>query len=329
MDTPSRLLRLLSLLSSRAWWSAAELAAETGVTERTVRRDITRLRDLGYPVEATTGRYGGYTLGRGGRLPPLVLDDDEAVAVAIGLRAAAGGATGAESAALSALAKLDQVLPVRLREQVAALAAVTVGLRAPASPRSTSMPWSPPAWPVGDLSGCASPTSTPRTGATDRLVEPYRLVYTERSWYLVAFDPSRDDWRTFRVDRMTELHLTGVRFTAIDDPPDAVALVSRGVAVAAYDLQVEVRLRLPLGRGPARHGPAHRRRARGRDRPGSCIARIGGDADWIARYLAGLDVAVRGGRGRRGARPSSAPWAVGSSATTGERPPVSRGRMEP
>ena len=202
MDTPSRLLRLLGLLSSRSWWGASELAAETGVTERTVRRDVTRLRDLGYPVEATTGRHGGYTLGRGGHLPPLVLDDDEAVAVALGLRAAAGGATGAESAALSALAKLDQVLPARLRERVAAVAAVTVGLRGPGVPEV-------------DLDqlvtaglACRRPERLRFTYRaaddveTERHVEPYRLVYTDQFWYLVAFDPARQDWRTFRVDRM-------------------------------------------------------------------------------------------------------------------------------
>ena len=288
VDTPNRLLRLLSLLSARSWWSAAELAAETEVTERTVRRDMTRLRDLGYPVEATTGPYGGYTLGRGGRLPPLVLDDDEAVAVAVGLRAAAGGATGTESATLSALAKLDQVLPAQLREQVAAIAAVTVGLRAPGLPEVD----------VDHLVtaglACRRPERLRFTyldaseRRTERLVEPYRLVYTERSWYLVAFDPSRDDWRTFRVDRMSELHLTGARFAPLDDPPDAAELVSRGVAVSAYDLQVEVRIEAPVERTrtfvPPTVGVVEAESAT------TSRVRIGGDADWIARFLAGLEV---------------------------------------
>jgi len=290
VDTPNRLLRLLSLLSARSWWRAADLAAETEVTERTVRRDITRLRDLGYPVEATTGPHGGYTLGRGGRLPPLVLDDDEAVAVAVGLRAAAGSATGTESAMLSALAKLDQVLPAQLRERVAALAAVTVGLR-------------PPGVPEVDVDhlvaaglACRRPErlrftyrdASDRT--SERLVEPYRLVYTERSWYLVAFDPSRDDWRTFRVDRMSELRLTGARFVPVDDPPDAAGLVSRGVAVSVYDLQVEVRLQVPVEQARALVPPTVGVVEAESDT--TSLVRIGGDADWIARYLAGLEVDV-------------------------------------
>ncbi len=287
MDTPSRLLRLLGLLSSRSWWSAAELAAETGITERTVRRDVTRLRDLGYPVEATTGRHGGYTLGRGGHLPPLVLDDDEAVAVALGLRAAAGGATGAESAALSALAKLDQVLPARLRERVAAVAAVTVGLRGPGVPEV-------------DLDqlvtaglACRRPERLRFTyraaddAETERHVEPYRLVYTEQFWYLVAFDPARQDWRTFRVDRMRELHLTNARFDPHPDPPDPADLVAQGVAVAAYDHRASIRLHVPLER--ARAMVPATIAVLTAEAEGSCVARIGGDADWIARYLAGLD----------------------------------------
>ena len=287
MDTPSRLLRLLGLLSSRAWWAATELAAETGVTERTVRRDVTRLRDLGYPVEATSGRHGGYTLGRGGHLPPLVLDDDEAVAVALGLRAAAGGATGSESAALSALAKLDQVLPVGLRERVAAVAAVTVGLRGPGVPEVDLDQL------VTTGLACRRPERLRFTylaadeARSERLVEPYRLVYTDRYWYLVAFDPGRQDWRTFRVDRMSELHLTNARFTPAADPPDAAALVSRGVAVSAYELQVTVRLDVPLEEATRSISPTVAVLEAGSAQ--SCVARIGGDADWIARYLAGLE----------------------------------------
>jgi predicted DNA-binding transcriptional regulator YafY len=287
MDTPSRLLRLLGLLSSRAWWGAADLAAETGVTERTVRRDVTRLRDLGYPVEATSGRHGGYTLGRGGHLPPLVLDDDEAVAVALGLRAAAGGATGAESAALSALAKLDQVLPARLRERVAAVAAVTVGLRGPGVPEV-------------DLDqlvtaglACRRPERLRFTYQaaddvrSERHVEPYNLVYTDRFWYLVAFDLGRTDWRTFRVDRMTELHLTNARFAPVVDPPDAAAQVSRGVALGAYEHQVTVRLAVTPDRAAALLPPTVA--VLEADTETTTLARIGGDPDWIARYLAGLD----------------------------------------
>lgn len=288
MDTPTRLLRLLVLLSARASWTAPELAERLEVTERTVRRDMTRLRSLGYPVTGSSGPYGGYALGAGGHLPPLVLDDDEAVAVAIGLRGAAAGAgEGVESAALSALTKLDRVLPAKLREQVAALRSVTVGLgRADL-----------PAFDVDALVTTALACSRPERlrftytdandNVTDRLGEPYRLVFTQRSWYLVAFDTGRDDWRTFRVDRMSEIGLTGARFVHRDSP-DAAAMVAEGMAVYAHSLQARILLHLPIE--DARHAVS---RTIGVLEPGpdpaTTIARIGGDADWIARYLVGLD----------------------------------------
>jgi predicted DNA-binding transcriptional regulator YafY len=288
MDTPARLLRLLVLLSARQSWTAPELAERLEVTERTVRRDMTRLRGLGYPVEGSSGPYGGYALGAGGHLPPLVLDDDEAVAVAIGLRAAAAGsAPGSESAALSALTKIDRVLPVHLREQVAALRSVTVGLG-----RSDL-----PAFDVETLVTSALACSRPERlrfayidaneNQTDRLVEPFRLVFTSRSWYLVAYDTTRSDWRTFRVDRMTEIKLTGARF-AHREAPDAAAMVAEGMAVAAYAIQARVRLHVPIEearklvtRTVGMLEPD--------DDPSTTIARIGGDADWIAGYVASLE----------------------------------------
>jgi predicted DNA-binding transcriptional regulator YafY len=288
MDTSARLLRLLVLLSARASWTAPELAERLEITERTVRRDMTRLRSLGYPVTGSSGPYGGYALGAGGHLPPLVLDDDEAVAVAIGLRGAAAGAgEGVESAALSALTKLDRVLPAKLREQVAALRSVTVGLgRADL-----------PAFDVDALVTTALACSRPERlrftytdandNVTDRLGEPYRLVFTQRSWYLVAFDTGRDDWRTFRVDRMSEIRLTGARFVH-RDAPDAAAMVAAGMAVYAHSLQARILLHLPID--DARHAVS---RTIGVLEPGSdpatTIARIGGDADWIARYVVGLE----------------------------------------
>lgn len=287
MDTSTRLLRLLSLLSGRAHWTAAELSGETGTTERTVRRDITRLRDLGYPVEATTGPYGGYTLGRGGHLPPLVLDDDEAVAVAVGLRAGAGGSTGTESAALSALVKLDQVLPARLAEQVSAVAAVTVGLR------QAGLPPIDVGALVTTALACRRPERlrfTYRDGSdrvTRRLVEPYRLVYTDRRWYLMAHDADRADWRTFRVDRMEELSLTGTRFVQRDDTPDAAAFVSRGLAVAMYAIKARVLLHAPLEEAKAFISPTVGLLEPETDE--TTIVSIGGEPDWIARFLAGLE----------------------------------------
>jgi predicted DNA-binding transcriptional regulator YafY len=288
MDTPTRLLRLLGLLSARSAWTGTELSERLEVTDRTLRRDITRLRELGYPIEATTGPYGGYELGSGGRLPPLVLDDDEAVAVALALRAvASGGATGAEPSALSALTKLEQVLPVGLRERVGALATFTVGLRrgnlppvdidtlvnvAVACRRFECLRF--------DYRDASDATSV-------RVVHPYRMVHTDRQWYLVAFDTTRDDWRTFRVDRMSTIGTTGQRFAPVEDAPDAVALVAHGIAVAAYATRATVRLAVPLDQARRFLSPSVAELEA--DGDATTIARIGGDADWIARYLAGLE----------------------------------------
>jgi predicted DNA-binding transcriptional regulator YafY len=287
MDTPGRLLRLLTLLSSRPWWTGAELVERLEITDRTLRRDITRLRELGYPVEATTGPYGGYKLGAAGRLPPLLLDDDEAVAVAVALRAASeGAASGLETAALSALTKLDQVLPVGLRERVGALRAVTIGLR------RTELP------PV-DLDvlvvaavACRRPerlkfryTNADGDG-TDRRVEPFRLVYTDRRWYLVAYDLDRVAWRTFRVDRIRDAVATGQPFERTD-PPDAAALVAHGVAVAAWPLQARVRVHAPRGEVERGVSPTMAVIEPGPETDVT-IVRIGGDAPWIADFVAGL-----------------------------------------
>jgi predicted DNA-binding transcriptional regulator YafY len=292
MDTPTRLLRLLGLLSARASWSGAELAERLEVTERTLRRDITRLRDLGYPIEATTGPYGGYELGSGGRLPPLVLDDDEAVAATIALRAVAGGGTsGLETAALSALTKLEQVLPVVLRERVAAIASATVGLRRRDVPPVNVESLLTAALACRRFERLRFDYRDANESASDRLVDPYRVVFTARQWYLVAFDTNRDDWRTFRVDRMSEPKLTGARYVPMEDAPDAVELVARGIAVGAYPLQAVVRLHVPRERAVELLPPTVAVLEDDTDiaHGGTTIARIGGDADWIARYLVGLD----------------------------------------
>jgi predicted DNA-binding transcriptional regulator YafY len=231
----TRVLRLLSLLSVRPVWTGPELADRLGVTTRTVRRDIDRLRDLGYPVEAAPGRDGGYRLGPGGQLPPLLLDDDEAAAVALSLRAAAAGAVGGvEEAALAALSKLDRVLPPRLRARVDALREATVHLSGGASDVD-------PEVLVSAAHACAASercrlTYADRQGhRTERRIEPYRMVSTGRRWYLVARDIDQPDegWRTFRADRIEALEPTGHRFR-LDNPPDAAELVSRGTSVAPY-----------------------------------------------------------------------------------------------
>ncbi|MEU0073636.1 YafY family protein [Streptomyces sp. NPDC006332] len=223
-DTPARLLQLLSLLQTPREWPGGELSERLGVSRRTVRRDIDRLRELGYPVQATKGADGGYRLVAGTAMPPLVLDDEEAVAIAVGLRAGAGHALeGVDEASVRALAKLEQVLPSRLRHRVATLQAATTPLTS------------------GDGASIAPETLTvmastvagrerlrfayrARDGADSRrVVEPYRLVSTGRRWYLVAYDLERDDWRTFRVDRVSSPFATGARFTPRELPTGSAA----------------------------------------------------------------------------------------------------------
>ncbi|MGH3407433.1 MAG: helix-turn-helix transcriptional regulator [Streptosporangiaceae bacterium] len=239
LDTSARLLRLLSLLQARPEWPGPELATRLAITPRTLRRDIQRLRDLGYPVQATPGVAGGYRLGAGAALPPLLLDDDEAVAVAVSLQTAASqSVTGIAETALSALAKLEQVLPARLRDRTAAVQQATVAL--------------PRVAPTVDLdlltalaTACRRHQAlafgyTSRDGAaTERQVEPHRLVHTGYRWYLVARDIARDDWRSFRVDRIAEPRLTGARFVP-RDPPDAASFVARAVTTAPYRYQARV-----------------------------------------------------------------------------------------
>jgi predicted DNA-binding transcriptional regulator YafY len=246
VEAAARLLRLLTLLQARPRWPGAELAARRGVTDRTLRRDVTRLRDLGYPVDAEPGVAGGYRLGVGGRLPPLLLDDDEAVAIAVGLRVATASAVaGVEDAAVAALAKLDGVLPARLRERVDAVQTGTVQLPGPQLPRVDTDVL------VTLARGCRNGEGlrfsyTDNAGAgTERSVEPLRVVHTGRRWYLVARDRDRDAWRTFRVDRIVSPALTGQRYT-FTDPPDPLALVSEGTTVAPYPMRARVLVFAPV-----------------------------------------------------------------------------------
>jgi predicted DNA-binding transcriptional regulator YafY len=290
MDPAGRLLELLALFGARSWWTGDELARRLEVTERTLRRDVTRLRVLGYPIDATTGPNGGYRLGVGGRLPPLVLDDDEAVAVAVALRQAAGSAgTGMEAAALTALTKLDQVLPVRLRERVVAVRTVTVDLR------NLRLPPADIDALINVALACRRPERLRFTyeaadgQVTRRLVEPYRLVTTDRRWYLVAYDTDRHAWRTFRVDRLSELHLTGSPFEH-RDPPDAGALVAEGLALHVHQHQARVVLHVPLDVASRMVSPTVAVLERIDD--DRTLARIGGEIDWLARYLAGIDCRV-------------------------------------
>lgn len=246
-DTTARVLQLLGLLQSRAMWTGDELAERLGVTTRSVRRDVERLRQLGYPVRASAGTGGGYQLGAGGKLPPLLLAPDEAVAVTVSLRLAAGGSvTGVEESALRALAKLDQVLPVSLRRDVEALndAVVAVeGVQAPVE--------------AGVLSTVARACRDhvlldfdhlSREGEeTSRRVEPYRVVAMGRRWYLLAFDRDKEDWRSFRLDRVRpeSLHATTFTFTP-REAPDPVDHVRESVIRSPYRYVARLRLHAPV-----------------------------------------------------------------------------------
>lgn len=224
-DTPGRLLQLLSLLQTPREWPGGELSDRLGVSRRTVRRDIDRLRELGYPVRAARGAEGGYRLVAGKALPPLVLDDEEAVAIAVGLRAGAGHAVeGIEEASVRALAKLEQVLPGRLRHRVNVLQAATVPLTSGDGPTIATETLTVMASAVAGSERLRFGYRSGDGSESRRLTEPYRLVSTGRRWYLVAFDMERDDWRTFRVDRVIGAPLaTGARFTPRELPSGSAA----------------------------------------------------------------------------------------------------------
>jgi len=245
-DSAARLLRLLSLLQARAQWSGAELAERLEVTERTLRRDVDRLRGLDYPVGAVRGVAGGYRLGPGGALPPLLLDDGEAIAVAVSLRTAANGSiTGIADNAVSALMKLEQVLPTRLRHRVNALAQATVALPGWSSTVDADI-LTAIAAACRDRVGLRFAYTDYHGAESRRLVEPHRLVHTGRRWYLVARDVDRDAWRTFRADRIGEPQATGVKFVP-RDPPDAVEFVADATTTAPYQYRARILF----------HAPAH------------------------------------------------------------------------
>jgi predicted DNA-binding transcriptional regulator YafY len=258
LETSARLLRLLSLLQTPRDWTGTELAERLGVSTRTVRNDIERLRALGYPVRATRGAAGGYRLAAGTAMPPLLLDDEEAVAIAVGLRTAAGSpVSGIEEAWVRALAKLEQVLPPRLRRQMSTLQGVTqhVQRRRPGSTVDPAV--------LTELARLARrhftlrfDYSDRRETASQRRVEPYRIVNAGPRWYLVAWDLDRRDWRTFRVDRMRPGMSPGPRFTPRElSDAEVETLVSRGVPVEARRHQARVVVRMPAARLAERLGP--------------------------------------------------------------------------
>lgn len=262
--TTTRTLELLSLLQSHRHWTARELVDRLDVSERTLRRDVERLRELGYSIESTRGVAGGYRLEAGTGLPPLLLTDDEGVAIAVGLRSqAAAGLRGAEHTTLSALAKLEQVLPPALRRRIEALQAVAAPVGGAGSgPGATGGAASVDSELLAQLALCCRDGERVRMRYTDatgaasaRSIEPHRLVPLGRRWYLLAWDRDRDDWRTFRLDRIDDVFPTRVRFTPrpLTDE-EALDRVQRAVRWREQTVRATVHVALPVAELQARLG---------------------------------------------------------------------------
>ncbi|MGI5157911.1 helix-turn-helix transcriptional regulator [Microbispora sp. CA-102843] len=250
LETPARLLRLLSLLQTHRDWSGTELAERLNVTTRTVRRDVERLRELGYPVHATMGPAGGYRLGAGTALPPLLLDDDEAVAVTVGLRTSAASSVGGiEEASLRALAKVEHVLPSRLRHRVETLEDAMVTIPPRGGPTVDAVV-------LTAISAAIRAAETLRFDyagyhgeQSARTTEPHRLVSWGRRWYLIAWDVDRGDWRTFRVDRLSPRTPNGPRFTHREPPDgDVAAYLRRTIGRDVWPYRSRLRMHAPASR---------------------------------------------------------------------------------
>ncbi|MDL4815532.1 helix-turn-helix transcriptional regulator [Actinomadura opuntiae] len=248
-NTSTRTLRLLSLLQSHRYWPGTELADRLGVSVRTLRRDVDRLRELGYPVEAQRGVDGGYQLAAGAALPPLVIDDEEAVALAVGLQAAAQGPVeGIAEPSVRVLAKIVQVMPARLRRRVEALRAMTVtaGWAGPARTDVDPDVLTTVALACRDSERLRFSYTAADGRRTDRHVEPHRLVSLGRRWYLVAYDLTRGDWRNLRVDRLTDPRGTGAPFRPRELPiADAAEFVRTRLDSAPRSYRVEVLVDVP------------------------------------------------------------------------------------
>ena len=247
LDSSARLLQLLSLLQMRQEWSGDDLATRLNITKRTVRRDVDKLRDLGYPVDSTVGVGGGYRLGAGAEMPPLLLDDQEVLAVALGLNAISSAAVSdMTEASTGALAKLRQVMPSRLRHRLDALTLDTL----PQGRRDTEVS----ADVLSDIATACHRSEHLRFDyrrhdgtESRREVEPYRLVRKGSRWYLVSWDPDRDDWRSFRVDRMTVKSPNGRRFVPRELPEGgAAAFLARSLGAAYRSATARVRIHAPL-----------------------------------------------------------------------------------
>ncbi len=287
MDPTLRALHLLALLQQHVAPTSGELARLLGVTPRTVRRDVTRLRELGYAVDASPGRDGGYRLHAGSALPPLVLTDDEAVLVALGLRTATlTGVAGSADVSLSALAKLEGLLPDRLRSRVEAVAATVVSLTAADEGEVDPSTLAVLALACRRREHAALEYVDARGTATRRDVAPLRIVHASRRWYLVAYDERRAGWRTFRIDRVTAAEPLGGR-VRFDDPPDPVELVAEAITRAPYRWVATVRLFLAHEVAARRVPPTVAQLTPEPD--GTTLVHLAGnELEWIARELVGL-----------------------------------------
>lgn len=284
------MLRLLSLLQTHRFWTGGELAGRLEVSERTLRRDVERLRDLGYDVDAVRGAAGGYQLRAGGAMAPLLLEEDEAVAVAVGLRAAAnGGVPGFEDTTLQALTKVIALMPPRLRRRMAALQTQTEGMAWSGGPVLDPAVLTTLAQACRDDEAVSFAYTAADGSASIRRVEPHRLVNLGRRWYLAAYDRDRQDWRSFRVDRVQGTPTTsGQRFRPREIPGgDAAAYVSRGLRTRPRQHRVVVTMAVPAATAEASVGRWAGIEPLGEDR---CRMTMDTDTlDWPVLVLAGLD----------------------------------------
>lgn len=250
MNTSARMLRLLSLLQTHRYWPGGELSERLDVSPRTLRRDIDRLRELGYVVDAVRGVAGGYQLRAGGQLPPLLLEDEEAVAIAVGLRTAAAGAVaGMEETSVQALTKVIALMPPRLRRQLDALRSQTDNLTWGGGPVVDAATLTTLAQACRDDEPLRFAYTAREGESSERWVEPHRLVSLGRRWYLVAYCRDRQDWRSFRVDRIGEARLFGSRFRPRELPAqDALSFVQSGIRRMPQRYDVRVRVDAPVAR---------------------------------------------------------------------------------
>ncbi|MEE1618672.1 helix-turn-helix transcriptional regulator [Brachybacterium sp. J153] len=283
-DVTTRALRLLALLQSRSVWTGPELADRLDVTVRTVRRDVDRLRQMGYPVLTSAGHGGGYQLGAGRELPPLLLGAHEALAVAVGLRlTAVSGISGLDEEALRALAALDRILPPEVRAEVQAVSDA-MGVITNAAPAASSEVLVTLASAVRDRVRVRVDYERADGERFERRLEPYRVLSMEGRWYLYAFDLEREDWRTFRLDRMHEVSASTFSFTP-RDAGDIEQNVRESIAVRGYERSVTVRILAPYERIAPQ--VSARSVTLEPDGPDACILRAGDDdLRWTALHLA-------------------------------------------